>query len=109
VTSFTKFVLKRNTNRKYVQSIHGINFDVTKVTCGFPQGSVSGSLLFLIYVYDMPNAIPGVKLMLFADDTNLFISSKFITNLNLMANVLMHIFNKWLNDNKLHLSIENLL
>jgi hypothetical protein len=71
---------------------------------------VLGSLLFLLYVNDMPNAIPGEKLKLFADDTNLFISSKYVMDLNHMANVLMHNLNSWLNDNKLHLSIEkNLL
>jgi hypothetical protein len=67
---------------------------------------VLGPLLFLLYVNDMPNAIPGEKLKLFADDTNLFISSKSVIDLNHMANVLMHNLNSWLNDNKLHLSIE---
>jgi hypothetical protein len=57
----------------------------------------------------MPNfAIHGDwgKLKIFADDTNLFISSKSVINLNHMANVLVHNLNNWLNDNKLLLSIE---
>jgi hypothetical protein len=68
--------------------------------------SVIGSLLFLLYVNDMPNAIPGEKRKLFADDTNLFISSKSVIDLNHMANVSVHNLNSWLNDNKPHLSIE---
>jgi hypothetical protein len=93
-------------NRRQYTSVNGINSEITKVTCGVPQGSVLGPLLFLLYVNDMPNAIPGEKLKLFADDTNLFISSKSVIDLNHMANVLMHNLNSWLNDNKLHLSIE---
>jgi hypothetical protein len=48
----------------------------------------------------------GEKLKLFANDTNLFMSRKSVIDLNYMANVLMHNLNSWLNDNKLHLSIE---
>jgi hypothetical protein len=40
------------------------------------------------------------------DDINFFISSKSVRDLNHMANVLMRYLNSWLNDNKLHLSIE---
>jgi hypothetical protein len=60
----------------------------------------------------MPNAVPGEKLKLFADDSNLFNSSKSVIDLNHLANILMHIgnLNNWLNDNKLYLNIvENLL
>jgi hypothetical protein len=48
---------------------------------------VLGPFLFLLYVNDMPNAIPGEKLKLFADDTTLFTSSKSVIDLNYMANV----------------------
>jgi hypothetical protein len=62
-------------------------------------------LLFLIYVNDMPNAIPREKLKLFADGTNLLISSRSVIDLNHMAIVSVHNLNNWMNNNELHLSI----
>jgi hypothetical protein len=93
-------------NKRQYTSVNGINSEITKVTCGVPQGSALGPLLFLLYVNDMPNAIPGEKLKLFADDASLFICSKSVIDLNHMANVLMHNLNSWLNHNNLHVSIE---
>jgi hypothetical protein len=93
-------------NRRQYTSANGINSEITKVNCGVRQGSVLGPMLFLPYVNDIPNALPGEKLKLFADDTNLFISIKSIIDLNHMANDLMHNLNSWLNDNKLHSGIE---
>jgi ribonuclease P/MRP protein subunit RPP40 len=92
--------------RRQYTSVNWINSEITKVISGVPQDSVLGPLFFLHYVNNMPKAIPGKNLKLSANDTNLFINSKSFTDLNHMANVLMQNFISWLNDNKLHFSIE---
>jgi len=46
------------------------------VTCGVPQGSVLGPMLFLSYRNDIAKALSGEKIKLFANDTNLSIFDK---------------------------------
>ena len=58
-------------------------FDRTKsdymtISCGVPQGSILGPLLFLLYVNDIVNVSNVLLLLLYADDTNAFLSGKNI-------------------------------
>ena len=50
-----------------------------RITCGVPQGSILGPLLFLIYINDLFRS--KLTPIMFPDDTNLFISDSNIGNL----------------------------
>ena len=57
------------TDRKQYVLYNNVQSQTLDITCGVPQGSVLGPLLFLIYVNDIANCLAHSKLISFADDT----------------------------------------
>ena len=79
--------------------------DERDITCGVPQGSVLGPLLFLIYVNDFQNATSLFHTITFADDTNLFMASPSIELLCDSVNLELEKIKTWLDCNRLNLNV----
>ena len=75
--------------------------DLKLITCGVPQGSVCGPLLFLLYINDVSCVMKNCKVSLYADDTVLYTSNE---NLDLSVINLQEDLDNltaWCNRNKL--------
>ena len=69
---FTSYLSKR---KQYV-SVNGDTSEYLNMSCGVPQGSVLGPLLFLIYINDLPDVSKDLSFHHFADDTNIYFEAK---------------------------------
>ena len=92
------------TDRSQYVSLNGYESDTKMITCGVPQGSVLGPLLFLIYMNDLPSCITHAKVILFADDTTLYTSSENINTLYHNINIDLLNLVEWFRSNKLALN-----
>ena len=90
---------------KYV-NINGADSDYMNVLCGFPQLTILGPILFILYINGMCNVstLLKVKPILFADDTNLFYSGKDIKELCSVVSIELDKLCKWFQVNKLSLN-----
>ena len=62
---------------------------MNEISCGVPQGPILGPLFFLLYINDINNASKPLNLILFADNTNVFMSHKDMNYLSDMLNLEM--------------------
>ena len=94
-------------NRRQFVLFKDVQTEYATVTCGVPQGSIMGPLLFLLYVNDIANVSTSLYLpILFADDTNVFLTGNNIDQMiEIMNGELNNVF-LGLNSNKLSLNVK---
>ena len=87
-------------------SIGKVFSDSIPITCGVPQGSILGPLLFLCYVNDMVTSIDSdCKLILYADDSTILFSHKDPKIIAQKLGKVLERCSDWLVDNKLSLHL----
>ena len=93
--------------RSQYVSFNGTPSENLSVRYGVPQGSILGPLLFLLYMNDITNCFvdQDTNFVLYADDTNIFISgpSKEVTYLK--ANLVLEQVSKFMRCNLLHINM----
>ena len=92
-------------NRKQFVTFNNVNSQMLNIDCGVPQGSLLGPLLFIIYINDFHRSSKTLSFILFADDSNLFISHRDPLVLLRTLNSELIEVSHWITANKLSLNI----
>ena len=91
-------------NRRQYVFVNEISSSLKFVTCGVPQGSILGPLLFILYINDIVCCSDVLKFLLFADDTNIFYSHLDSGKLEEIVNGELVKLTQWFIANKLSLN-----
>ena len=91
-------------NRKQYVSLNGFDSTLEDITCGVPQGSTLGPLLFLLYINDFRLCLTETSSGHFADDTFIIYNSKKLKTIETIINYELKQVIKWLRLNKLSLN-----
>ena len=90
-------------NRNQRTKANGILSNPHHISCGVPQGSVLGPLLFLVYINDMSKVLKVLECQHYADDTVVYLSHKPDVNVNKKINKDLNHTKEWCIRNKLSL------
>jgi hypothetical protein len=93
-------------NRQQYCYVNNHNSTKSTISCGVPQGFILGPLLFLVYINDLANFSTIMSAILFADDSNLFISGSDLLTLEAQINTEIPKLVEWLKANRLSLNIK---
>jgi retron-type reverse transcriptase len=105
-TSVVALVANYLHNRRIKVKVNGmLSKEVKKDSLGIPQGSILGPLLFILYINDLPKLKIKSKLMLFADDTTIYLREPNIRDVLADLEADLKLILEWLNHNRLILNV----
>ena len=88
-------------NRKFFVSVEGVFSEERLLTCGVPQGSILGPVLFIIYINNLPQSLIETASNLYADDTCIYHQYRDIQEIENVLNKEFSSLCEWFIDNKL--------
>jgi hypothetical protein len=93
------------TNRQQYVTLNKANSKRARITCGVPQGSILGPILFLLYINDLNDVSNRLQSIMFADDTNLFHTGKTLEEVERQMNCELIKVDEWFIANLLSLNV----
>ena len=92
-------------NRKQFVVINKTSSNCSTIACGVPQGSILGPLLFILYINDLNTVLDVLRTIMFADDTNLFLTGKNLDEIKIQLNEKLKTISLWFQTNLLSLNV----
>ncbi len=86
-------------NRYQYTKIDSVESDMLPIVCGVPQGSILGTLSFIIYIKSLPEVLSNTSVFLYADYPNSVASGKSEENNELYSAI------QWLMNHHLSLNV----
>lgn len=88
-------------NRNHFVSFHGVPSEVCSISCGVPQGSILGPLLFVLLINDLEFQLKYSQIILYADDAVIYFADKDISIIQERLNADLECISNWFSDNNL--------
>ena len=89
---------------QYTETL-GEKSESLNVMYGVPQGSILGSLLFLLYINDLLRCCNEASFILYADDTKIFVSASPHEEAVKKANEVLNSVSRYMLVNQLHINL----
>jgi len=93
-------------NRKQQVNYIGEQSPFKSVTCGVPQGSILGPLLFLVSFNDVGDSLQFCEIFMFADDTVIFASGTSVDEIDKALSTDFNIIADWMAENELLINMK---
>ena len=93
-------------NRNHFVSFHGVPSEVCSITCGVPQGSILGPLLFVLLINDLEFQLKYSQIILYADDAVIYFADKDISIIQERLNADLQCISNWFSDNNLIVNLK---
>ena len=87
--------------QKFFVTLENVFSDAELINCEVPKGSLLGSLLFLIYIKDLTQALNETGSHLYAGNTCIFYQDKDVEKIERVLNKEFSSLCEWLTDNNL--------
>ena len=91
-------------DRQQLCTVNGISSYLQYIKCGVPQESCLESLLFLLFINNMPLSLHNSKVTMYADDTSFAYASSGIDDITKSMNAELENLRKWLHGYQLTLN-----